>query len=232
MGLEARLRMARLFVVSDSRRERDDLEEFVEAVYSGGADMLGLSEPSLKPSRMVAALEVARTVAFHGQGLVVVDGRSDVAEGFTADVLHLAPGTSAADARTTLHQWALVGTSTSTREEIDAALADPGVDYLTIGPVFSGGEGAGLDLVRYAAEAAPAGDVASKPWFAAGGVTVGTAEEVFAAGARRICVSRPVTRSAEPEAVCQQFKDRLRRLWHDDPAMEHYVFEVFASGLS
>lgn len=230
LGLDARLRMARLFVTTDSRRETDDLEDFLEAAFAGGVDMLSIAERQLKPSRIVAALEVARTVAYHTQGLVVVDESLDVATQFVADVFQLDASTPAASARQILHQWALIGRTATTADEVDAALADPDVNYLTVGPVFPSDGPANLELVRHAAKVARPSDVASKPWFAFGGITPESMEEAFEAGARRLQVSRPAVEPPDTEASCQRFKDRLRRLWHDDPDMEGYVFGVFSLG--
>ncbi|WP_028708170.1 thiamine phosphate synthase [Propionicicella superfundia] len=227
MGLDARLRMARLFVSTDSRQGSDDLEDFLEGVFSGGADMIAISETGLRPSRMVAALEVARSVAFHHvQGLVVVDESLDVAEQFGADVLELDATSSAAAARRVLHTWALIGRSATTPAEIDAALADPDISHVTVGPVFSTGGAPDLDLVGYAARVAPPGDVAGKPWFAFGGITLDNADEVFEAGARRLLVSRAIVKAPDPQAACERFKDKLRRLWNSDESMQAYIFGV------
>jgi thiamine-phosphate pyrophosphorylase len=231
MGLDARLRMARLFVSTDSRRSSGDLEDFVEGVFAAGADMVAVSEPDLRPSRVVAALEVVRSVAFHHvQGLVVVDESLDVAEQFGADVLELDLDTSSAQARRILHKWALIGRVATTRAQVDAALADPEVSHFVVGPVFPDRGEPGLDLVRYAAKVAAPCDVAGKPWFAAGGITLDNVDDVFTAGARRLRVSRAIVAAPDPQAACEEFKDRLRRLWNSDESMQGYIFGVLSAG--
>lgn len=231
MGLDARLRMARLFVATDSRRSSGDLEDFVEGVFASGADMVAIHEPDLRPSWVVAALEVVRSVAFHhAHGLVVVDESLDVAEQFGADVLELDAETSSAQARRVLHQWALIGRVAYTPAQVDAALADPEVSHFTVGPVFPTHGEPGFDLVRYAADVAPPCRVASKPWFAAGGITLDNVDEVFAAGARRLLVSRAIVQAADPQGACEEFKGRLRRLWNSDESMQGYIFGVLSAG--
>ena len=111
---------------------------------------------------------------------------------------------------------------------MDAALADPEVNYLTVGPVFGGlTPDAGLELVRYATRVAPPGDPDSKPWFAVGGITAATLDRVLDAGAKRIAVSRAITAAADPEAAAIALKDRVRQAWNADPAMQSLTFQVF-----
>jgi thiamine-phosphate pyrophosphorylase len=81
----------------------------------------------------------------------------------------------------------------------------------------------GLDLVRYAARVAPPSDLAAKPWFAIGGITTDNLDRVVAAGARRVCVVRPITQASDPQAAAQALTDRLRQAWHDDQAMQRYA---------
>lgn len=231
MGLAARLRMSRLCVAMDTRRISGDLESLAESVYAQGADMLVLSENPVRPSHMVAALEVVRSVAFHHRhGLVAVAGSLDAARQFGADLVEIEASANAAEARSALHQWALVGQRVTSGAEIDLALADPNVSHLLVGPGFGADAEPNLELIRHAASAAPPGDIGSKPWFAFGGLTLANVDQVFAAGARRLLVSDAVVGSDDPGAICGQFKDRLRRLWHADESMQGYVFGVLSSG--
>ena len=76
---------------------------------------------------------------------------------------------------------------------MDAALADPGLDYFCTGPVWEtptkpGRAAVGLELPRYAAE--HAGDT---PFFAIGGVDAARLPAVLGTGASRIVVVRAVT---------------------------------------
>jgi thiamine-phosphate pyrophosphorylase len=85
----------------------------------------------------------------------------------------------------------------------------------------------GLDLVRYAARVAPPAQPAAKPWFAIGGVNAGNLDEVIAAGARRVCVVRPITGADDPRAAARELSDRLREAWRQDPAMERYTLAAY-----
>lgn len=229
LGLATRLGLARLLLITGTRTEQADLAAFADACFAGGVDLMQLRDPSADHDQLLTALTAMRKVALHYQGLVAVYGSAPLAQEFGADVLHLPErGIPAAEARGYLHEWALVGRSCHSRGQVDAALADPNVNYLNVGPVFGGlTQDGGLDLVRHAAEVAPPGDVASKPWFAVGGITAGTLDQVLAAGARRISVSRAITSASDPEAAAISLKDRLRHAWNEDPAMANLTLQVF-----
>ncbi|PKQ23246.1 MAG: thiamine phosphate synthase [Actinobacteria bacterium HGW-Actinobacteria-5] len=229
LGLATRLGLARLLLITGTRTEQADLAAFADACFAGGVDLMQLRDPSADHDQLLTALTAMRKVALHYQGLVAVYGSAPLAQEFGADVLHLPErGIPAAEARGYLHEWALVGRSCHSRGQVDAALADPNVNYLNVGPVFGGlTQDGGLDLVRHAAEVAPPGDAASKPWFAVGGITAGTLDQVLAAGARRISVSRAITSASDPEAAAISLKDRLRHAWNEDPAMANLTLQVF-----
>lgn len=109
-----------------------------------------------------------------------------------------AAGLPPAAARSLLGSDVLIGRSTHSAEQLDAALADPDVDYACVGPTWAtptkpGRPAAGLELVRRAA--AVAGD---RPWFAIGGIDLTTVDTVVEAGARRIVVVRALTEADDP----------------------------------
>lgn len=232
LGLATRLGLARLLLITGTRSAEGDLAEFVDAGFAGGVDMVQLRDPDADEAELLAALKVLREVGYRYQGLVSVYESGPLAERFSADLLHLPErGDPAVKARGYLHKWALIGRSCHSFAQIDAAVADPDVNYLTVGPVFGGlpGPEDGLELVRYAARVASPGDPAAKPWFAVAGITVANLDEVLAAGARRVAVSRAITDAADPEAAAMALKDRLRHAWNEDPAMQNLTLKVFRS---
>ncbi|MGZ4194631.1 MAG: thiamine phosphate synthase, partial [Solirubrobacteraceae bacterium] len=99
----------------------------------------------------------------------------------------------------------VIGLSTHSPAQVDAAGADPDVDYIGVGPVHStptkpGRDAVGLDLVRYAAVNA------AMPFFAIGGIDADNAAAVRAAGAARIAVVRAITDAADPEAAARALR--------------------------
>lgn len=219
------LAAARLYLCTDARRDKDDLEAFLHAAYSGGADIIQLRDKALDTVDELAAIQVlARVAAEHG-ALFAVNDRADVAALVGADVFHIGQrDLSPAQARQLLGDDVIIGRSTHTPEQAAAALVDPAVDYFCTGPVWAtptkpGRSAVGLDYVRAAAEmgkagpasaaAASAENVDPKPWFAIGGISAERLPEVLAAGADRIVVVRAITEAPDPRAAAAEMRGLL-----------------------
>ncbi len=236
MGLASRLRLARLYLCTDAREQQGDLPRFLEAAFAGGVDILQIRQKQLPAEDELAALGAARAAARPYQGIVCVNDSAELAERFSSDMLHLGQTDGPArPARRKLHQWAILGRSTHSPEQVDQAIADPDVDYFCVGPVYSTSTKpdyppVGLDLVRYAAERAPVAAVESKPWFAIGGIDEDNLDQVIEAGARRVCVVRAITLADDPQAAAHRLRGRLREAWQADPEMERYTFRALSLG--
>jgi len=100
-----------------------------------------------------------------------------------------------------------IGLSTHSQAQAERALA-AGPDYIGVGPVYS---------TATKPEAAPIapdylGWVARHvrvPWFAIGGINLGTLDGVLAAGVRRVCVVSAILNAEDVAATCRKFKERL-----------------------
>lgn len=231
LGLTTRLGLARLLFITDCSGG-GDLAGLADAALAGGVDMVQLRDPSATEDELLEAISTLRAAVHRDQGLVANYGDVAPAAKANADVLQLsALGPAAATAHAALHRWALVGRSCHSAEQVDAAIAEDGVDFFTVSPVFNtaGVGAAGLTLVSHAAKAAPPGDPASKPWFAVGGVNAENLDKVLAAGARRIGVTRAIAARKNPQAAAEELKERLRRAWNADPAMEQVTFSAFSA---
>lgn len=207
----ARLRDARLYLCTDGRRERGDLPEFLDAVLGAGVDVVQLREKELEAADELELLEVFADAARRHRRLLAVNDRADVAAVAGADVLHLGQRDLApADARRLVGPDVVIGRSTHSPAQWDAAVADPDVDYACTGPTWAtptkpGRPAAGLGLVRHAA--ATAGE---HPWFAIGGVDAETLDAVLDAGARRVVVVRALTEADDPASAAAGLARRLR----------------------
>ena len=234
MGLDARLRLAKLYLITDARTRQGDLADFLQAAFAGGVDIVQIRDQDLPREAELEVLELARTTALLHQNIVCVSDSAALAGEFHADMLHLGQAEgSSAPARARLHRWALLGRSTHSSAEVDAALADKDVDYLTVGPVHATSldpayPPAGLAPVRHAARVAPVSTITSKPFFAVGGIGLDTIDAVIEAGARRVAVGRAITQASDPQDAAYQLRRRLQAAWDADPAMERYVLQALA----
>jgi len=235
LGLEARLRLARLYLCTDARERQGDLADFLAEVLGGGVDVVQIWQQGLSEEVELAALEVARQAAQRHQALVAVNGSVALAARSRADVLHLdVADRRTAAARQAVHPHVLLGRSALDEQQVVEAARDAELDYFSFGPVFASPSkpdvpAAGLALVRAAATAAPVYDPASKPWFAVGGITADNLHQVLAAGARRVVVVSALTRAADPRAAAAKLSGALREAWRADPESVRYTFAASAS---
>lgn len=202
---------ARLYLCTDARKRQGDLAQFLDAVLASGVDVVQLRDKGMEAGEELAHLEVfADACRRHGK-LLAVNDRADVAHAIGSDVLHLGQGDLPVPAaRAILGPDVLIGRSTHAESEVDAALAEPGVDYFCTGPCWPtptkpGRHAPGLDLVRYAAARQP-----ERPWFAIGGIDAGNLDQVLEAGARRVVVVRAITEAEDPGAAAADLAKRVR----------------------
>ncbi|UFR04985.1 MULTISPECIES: thiamine phosphate synthase [Streptomyces] len=202
---------ARLYLCTDARRRQGDLPEFLDAVLAGGVDIVQLRDKGMEAAEELEHLAVlADACARHGK-LLAVNDRADVAHAARADVLHLGQGDLPVPAaRAILGESVLIGRSTHSVAEAEAAAVQEGVDYFCTGPCWPtptkpGRHAPGLDLVRHTA-----GLGTDRPWFAIGGIDLGNLDQVLDAGARRVVVVRAITEAEDPAAAAAEFAKRLR----------------------
>ncbi|MDT4912798.1 MAG: thiamine-phosphate pyrophosphorylase [Pseudonocardiales bacterium] len=203
---------ARLYLCVDSRSRQGDLEQFLDAVLSNGVDIVQLREKGLEARDEIRLLETfAAAAERHGAGWAVND-RADIARAVGAPMLHLGQDDLPTSiARDIVGPEVVIGRSTHSPEQADAARVEPGVAYYCCGPTWTtptkpGRPAAGISLVRHAAAHED-----DRPWFAIGGIeTLDRLDEVIAHGARRVVVVRAITEAADPGAAARAFADRLR----------------------
>ncbi|WP_037577301.1 thiamine phosphate synthase [Phaeacidiphilus oryzae] len=202
---------ARLYLCTDARRAQGDLPDFLDAVLSSGVDIIQLRDKGLEAREELAHLRLfSEACRRHGK-LLAVNDRADVAWAARPDVLHLGQDDLPVPAaRGILGDGVLIGRSCHAEEEVDAAAAEPGVDYFCTGPVWPtptkpGRPAPGLGLVSYAAKLGT-----DRPWFAIGGIDAENIEQVLDAGARRVVVVRAITAADDPAAATARLAALVR----------------------
>jgi thiamine-phosphate pyrophosphorylase len=206
------MRGARLYLCTDSRTRPGDLDEFLDAVLANGVDVVQLREKGLEARAEIALLERFAAAAERHGALFAVNDRADVARAVSAPVLHLGQDDLPVPlAREIVGEQVLIGRSTHSPAQADAAREETGVAYYCCGPTWTtptkpGRPAAGLSLIEHAAAHED-----ERPWFAIGGIeTLERLDEVIARGARRAVIVRAITEAEDPGAAARAFADRLR----------------------
>lgn len=201
-----RLRWARVYFVSEALPSGRDPEDLLRAALSGGAGMLELRDREAPTATIDRAGATFRRLADTYGALFIVNDDPHLARDLGADGVHVGQeDMPASEARAILGPDAIVGLSTHSRGQIEAAHSEP-VDYISVGPIWetptkAGRPATGLELIRAAAE------VATLPWFAIGGIDLDNAAEVVAAGASRLCVVRAIRDARDPAAAAAALVD-------------------------
>ena len=209
-----RLRDARLYFVCEGLPGGNPPDEILDGVLSGGAGIIQLREKAPRcAEELVAMSEPFRRAADRHGALFILNDRPDLVAACGADGVHVGQDDApVAAARAAAGPDALVGLSTHSPEQFDAALGARGEtrpDQVSVGPVHAtptkpGRPATGLELIRHAA------GHDEVPWFAIGGIDERTVAEVVAAGARRAVVVRALRDAADPEAAARTISAALR----------------------
>lgn len=144
--------------------------------------------------------------------ILIINDRADVAAIAKADGLHVGQADlTAAESRSVIGAASILGLSTHTPEQWEAAVREP-ISYLAIGPAFGTGTkdtgyaATGLEVVKRAATAASAQRL---PTVAIGGITIDNAASVIEAGAASVAVISDLLKG-DPEARCRAFLRALQ----------------------
>ena len=213
---DRRLRMleaARLYFVCEGLPGGRDPGPVLEAALRGGADIVQLREKAPRcAEELVSLADSFRHAAAEHGALFILNDRPDLVAACGADGVHVGQqDMPVAEARELAGPEALIGLSTHSREQVEAAYGaadDHRPDQISVGPVWAtptkqGRPGTGLGLIEYAAREA------TIPWFAIGGIYPQNASSVVAAGAERIVVVRAIQDADDPEAAARSLRESL-----------------------
>jgi thiamine-phosphate pyrophosphorylase len=203
-----RLQWARLYFVCDARPHGQEPEAMLNAAMSGGARLVELRDREQPRNAIERSGHTFRRLANTYGALFIVNDDPHLALELGADGVHVGQDDmDPAEARRIMGPGAIIGLSTHSREQIEAAAKAP-VDYISVGPIWEtptkeGRPATGLDLIREAAE------TSQKIWFAIGGIDGGNVDEVVSAGAERLCVVRAIRDAGDPRAAATTLFDAV-----------------------
>jgi thiamine-phosphate pyrophosphorylase len=185
----------------------------VAAAYlASGVRLLQLRAKDLESGDFLALTRGVVRDAHAAGARVIVNDRADVAVMAQADGVHVGQeDLSPADVRRIVGPELIVGLSTHTLEQVEAALMEP-VTYIAVGPIFgTTTKATGYDAVGVALLEQAAARAGSMPVVAIGGITRRTVEQVWRAGAASAAVITDLL-GDDPAARAAEFLAIERRL--------------------
>jgi thiamine-phosphate pyrophosphorylase len=195
-----RLLWARLYFVCEALPHGQDPEAMLNAAMAGGAGMIELRDRQQPRGVIERSGRTFRRLANTYSALFIVNDDPHLALELSADGVHVGQDDMPpAEAREIVGPNGIVGLSTHSPQQIEAAATEP-VDYISVGPIWEtptkeGRAATGLELIRTAAE------TAKRPWFAIGGIDTSNVGDVVEAAAERLCVVRAIRDAEDPRAA-------------------------------
>ncbi len=208
------MKLPRLNAIIDSEtaaRAGWPLLALADACLNGGARFVQVRGKDLASGELLEAACAIAALARDAGAIVIVNDRADIAKMAGADGVHLGQGDlGSSAARAILGESAVIGRSTHTTIQLEAAAREP-VDYVAIGPVFgtrtknTGYDAVGLAMVKIAAGG-------GRPVVAIGGITLDNAASVIEAGAASVAVISDLMATGDPERRVREYVARLERI--------------------
>ncbi len=184
------------------------MASFLPQVLRGGVDVVQLREKDLDDEQRVRAARVMMPICRDFGVPFLVNDSPELASEVGADGVHVGQDDATVErCRGLLGPDALVGLSTHSEEEFDAALSQA-ASYFSAGPIVptptkAGRAGTG---VAYALGCEQRSD---RPVFVTGGVTASNVASLVQAGLRRFVVVRYLTQSPDPERAARRLRAAL-----------------------
>ena len=200
------LERSRLYLICEAKPAGREPEEILRPALQAGVDIVQLRDKTSDDREVVEAGRVFRRLCDAYDALFIVNDQAELAIACAADGVHLGQAdASPEEVRRAIGQDSLIGLSTHSPEEIEAAR---GVDYLAVGPVYQTPTKpdyapVGIALVRWAAAHS------TLPFFAIGGLDASNADAVLDAGAERIAVVRAIRDADDPGEAARELKARI-----------------------
>jgi thiamine-phosphate pyrophosphorylase len=195
-----RVDAARLYFVCEARPQGKDPAPLLAAGLRGGVDILQLRDKEADDRKLIEAASAFRAAADAHGALFILNDRPDLVAACAADGVHVGQDDPpVAEARRLAGAGVLVGLSTHSADQVDAACVAEGdarPDQISVGPVWE----------------TPTKDAAVQatiPWFAIGGIDPSNVGEVVAAGAGRVVVVRAIRDADDPEGAARELRSAL-----------------------
>jgi thiamine-phosphate pyrophosphorylase len=182
------LQLPKLYAITDTQLSNYTHAEIVQHLLAGGARLIQLRDKEASAKELLDAARECLPLTRAAGAKLIINDRVDVALTAEADGVHLGQDDlSVEDAREILEEGKIIGVSTHSLEQFQAALRTS-ADYLAVGPVYATTAKENPDPVVGLELITAAKAITDRPIVAIGGITVERAPEVIAAGADSVAV--------------------------------------------
>jgi thiamine-phosphate pyrophosphorylase len=175
-----------------------DVVALAEAILAGGARLLQLRAKRASTRELIDLGLAVHACATRAGALMILNDRADVARLIGCGVHLGQDDLPPAAARAILGPEAVIGFSTHTLAQMEAAVRAGAVDYLAFGPIFATASKANPDPVQGLDGLAAARARCPLPLVAIGGINAATIPAVRAAGADAVAVIGAIAGADEP----------------------------------
>ncbi|MHC4222873.1 MAG: thiamine phosphate synthase [Planctomycetota bacterium] len=200
---------ARLYLILSPRSCARSVAETVRAAIAGGVDLIQLRDKTVADERFVSFAQEIAPICIERNVPLILNDRVHLVTRLGAVGVHLGEEDfPPEEARRLLGPGALIGLSTHSRGEVEAA-AGRGADYVGLGPMYPTAtktltrRPGGAALVRAAQGAT------HLPLFPIGGIGPENVAELVEAGATRVAVSRAICAAEDPEEAARALRAAL-----------------------
>ena len=203
-----RLTLPKIYPITDRQLSGLSHAEQAQRLIDGGATLIQLREKHLPPIDFLREAEAAVKVADNNRVTLIINDRVDIAMSLGARGVHLGQDDLPVQAaRRLVREDVLVGFSTHTQEQMEAAVRLP-IDYVAFGPIFATRTKPDHDPTVGLAQLRAAKNIAGTlPLVAIGGITAANVLAVLDAGADSAAVVSAVVR--EPSKIAQNMRRML-----------------------
>lgn len=182
------IQIPKLYAITDRQWSNCTHEEIVSMMLEGGASLIQLRDKEATGRELLEQTMACLKLTREAGATLIINDRVDVALTAGADGVHLGQDDLSVDeAREILGEDKIIGVSTHSIDQFRAAL-ETSANYIAVGPVYPSmtkenpAPVVGLELVREARK------LTDRPLVAIGGINLGRAPEVIAAGADSVAV--------------------------------------------
>jgi thiamine-phosphate pyrophosphorylase len=184
-----RLTLPKIYPITDRQLSGLSHAEQVQRFIDGGATFVQLREKHLPPIDFLREAEAASKVADSNRVTLIINDRVDIAMAIGARGVHLGQDDMPVEAaRRLVRDGALIGFSTHTQQQMEAAVRLP-IDYVAFGPVFTTTTKQDHDPTVGLKQLRAVRNIAAEfSLIAIGGITAANVQAVLEAGADSVAV--------------------------------------------